>query len=293
MTSEGGRRPAGAVDASMTLLHEVITKPLDPGYRMVADRRALHGDPARSPARTVGLLLAAVALGLGTTAAAIALRAPEPAGVAARVLLEEQILERTADMDALHARSSELTSEIAELQASALAAAGSPLLDQLETDSLVSGATPVTGPGLRITLTDPPDAAQSDDALAKVLERDIQTVVNGLWNAGAEAVAVNNQRLTATTAIREAGGAILVDVVPLIGPYVIEAIGDPQDLQVGLARTQAGPYMVRLRIDPGLGVQINAQTSLELPRASTVTLRSAVVPDGVSLLASSDAGRRG
>ncbi|MFI2751983.1 DUF881 domain-containing protein [Cellulomonas sp. P22] len=282
MTSEGARRP---VDASMTLLHEVVSKPLDPGYRMVADRRALHGEPARSPARAVGLLMVALALGLGTTAATLALRAPEPAVVAARTLLEDQILERSADMEDLHARSSELTSEIAQLQTSVLAAAGSPLVDQLEADSLASGAVPVTGPGLRITLTDPPDAALEDDALAKVLERDVQMVVNGLWDAGAEAVAVNNQRLTSTTAIREAGGSIMVDVVPLIGPYVIEAIGDPQDLQVALARSTAGQYMVGLRIDPGLGVEISPQTSLSLARATTVTFRSAVVPEGVPVLA--------
>ena len=48
-----------------------------------------------------------------------------------------------------------------------------------------------------------------------MLDRDLQVIVNGLWAAGAEAIAVNGQRLTACSAIRSAGEAILVDFRPL------------------------------------------------------------------------------
>ena len=51
--------------------------------------------------------------------------------------------------------------------------------------------------------------------------------MNGLWSVGAEAIAVNGQRLTAQSAIRSAAGAILVNYRPLKPPYRVEAIGPP------------------------------------------------------------------
>src|SRR5439155_24527639 len=68
------------------------------------------------------------------------------------------------------------------------------------------------------------------DENGRITDRDLQIVVNALWSAGAEAVAVDGRRLTATTTIREAGGAILVDFFAVASPYHIEAIGDPDRL---------------------------------------------------------------
>ena len=54
---------------------------------------------------------------------------------------------------------------------------------------------------------------------------DLQNVANALWAAGAEAIAINGQRLTATSTIRAAGNAILVDFRPVTSPYEVSAIG--------------------------------------------------------------------
>ena len=68
---------------------------------------------------------------------------------------------------------------------------------------------PVTGPGMVVRLDDAPtgdgdgadvDPRTDDDADGRVTDRDLQTVVNEVWAAGAEAVAVNGQRLTALSA---------------------------------------------------------------------------------------------
>ena len=47
-----------------------------------------------------------------------------------------------------------------------------------------------------------------------MIAQDLQIVVNGLWDAGAEAISVNGQRLTSKSAIRFAGQAILVNYRP-------------------------------------------------------------------------------
>lgn len=269
----------------MTLLNETTRRPLDPEYASAADRRRTEGPRRRGALSSSVALMIAIGLGLVTTAATQALRAPEPSALAARTLLEDQINERAADVDRLRRENTGRSTEIAELQERVLAAENSPLLAQLAADSVASGATAVEGPGLRISLKDAAgDGFESDDE-SRVQDGDLQALVNGLWAAGAEAIAVDGERLTATTAIRSAGSAILVDLVPLIGPYVVEAVGDPQELQTNLARSSAGPYLADLRSAYGIGVEISGQQRLKLPAASGVALRSASVPRGVPLLA--------
>lgn len=273
----------------MSLLNDVARTPLEPAYREAAERRAGEGArPATVRSRTVSALLA-VALGLATTSATLALRAPQPSVLAARTILEEQITERTAAVDRLRAQNAATAQEIAALQAAVLAARDSPLVNQLAADSLVSGASALTGPGLGITLSDASDAVTTDNPDRRVQDVDLQILVNGLWAAGAEAIAVNGHRLTATTAIRSAGSAILVDLNPLVGPYVVDAIGNASDLETHLARTSAGPHLATLRTTYGIGVVMSAQKSLQLPAASLPVLRSASVPRGVPLVPGSAA----
>ncbi|NAZ83927.1 DUF881 domain-containing protein, partial [Kineococcus sp. R8] len=145
--------------------------------------------------------------------------------------------------------------------------------------AVVVGAVAVQGPGLTVVLSDAPQDATAADAptgSGRVLDRDLQTVVNGLWLAGAEAVAVNGQRLTSLSAIRAAGGAVLVDYRPLTPPYTLTAVGDPATLQTRLATAAAGRYLRALQDNYGIGVSIEAADSLQLPAASRLELRSAV-----------------
>lgn len=282
--------PAREPDASMTLLNQVIRSPLDPGYRLAADRRARTGARRRSPAARALLALVALALGLATTTATIALRAPEPSVLAARSLLEDQIADRTAAVEQQQLDNAALAQEIAALQSSVLALGDSPLGEQLAADSVLSGATAVTGPGLRLELSDAPVDGLEVDPNKRVQDVDLQIIVNGLWAAGAEAIAVNEQRLTATTAIRTAGSAILVDLSPLIGPYVVTAIGDSAEMQTRLARTSAGQHLATLQTTYEIGTEMSAQRELTLPAARLAVLRSASVPVGVPLLSTGAGG---
>lgn len=269
----------------MSLLTEVTRNPLDPDYRDAAERRAREGKPRRrSGAGMVAFAVVAVALGAATTWSVISLRVPEPAEVAAREVLAGQIAERSTEVERLQALSAKLTDQIAALQQEALSAADSPLLDQLATDSVTSGASAVVGDGLRVTLEDADVPVGAVDRNSRVRDTDLQIIVNGLWASGAEAIAVNGARLAATTAIRAAGDAILVDVVPLVGPYRIEAIGDPQDMQTRLTRTSGGRLLAVLQSTYGIRTQVSSQRDLELPAAATVTLRSAELPEGVTVL---------
>jgi uncharacterized protein YlxW (UPF0749 family) len=96
---------------------------------------------------------------------------------------------------------------------------------------ILSGLSSVKGEGIEINIRDAvktDSLENSDIELARVYDSDIQLLVNALWASGAESIAINNARLTSTSAIRSAGDAILVNYRPLLPPFVISAIGDKQ-----------------------------------------------------------------
>lgn len=264
----------------MTLLREVTERPLDPGYALMAQRRAETGEATsrRGTASTLGLLLVAVLLGAATTVAVLDLRAPQPLLTKGRSVLMEQIQERSAEVESLSRRSAELSSEVDGLQGAALLP--SALVEINELDRRVNGAAPVRGPGMVVKLTDGAGGGLVDPgdapAESRVRDADVQFVVNELWAAGAEAIAVNDQRLTSLSAIRNAGDAILVDLQPLNGPtYTVEAVGDPEDMQVEFARSAGLGFLQLLSAEYGIEHEVTASEGMHLPGAASPTLRYA------------------
>lgn len=260
--------------ASMSLLTSVLARPLDPGYEAAARRRAA-GDPVRrSPASVAVLVLIAVLLGAMTVRAAATLRAPQPAVVQARAVLEEEIGLRSAEVAAAQEQLADLDNQIHSLQSSALESSDPELLARLAQDELVAGAVALTGPGVRVTMA---DAAGEADAERRVHDSDLRIVVNGLWAAGAEAVSVNGIRISSQTAVRSAGQAVLVNLVPLAGPYVIEAIGDPDRLPTRFAGTAARDHLALLRGVYDISWSLESSASITVPAAATSTLDRATV----------------
>jgi len=283
MTSRHGTPPpARPPDESMALLTEVERQPVDPDYAQSALRRDQPGPRQSTPGR---VLIAAVAvlLGIGVSGAALILRNPTDGALAARTALEGQVRDGRNEVAALTEQNLALATQIAALQREALGADDPELLDQATLWSALAGTAAVTGPGLRVVLSDSTSDVAGDDG--RVQDMDLQVVVNGLWAAGAEAIAVNGQRLTSTSAIRSAGSAVLVDLVPLITPYTVDAIGDAPTMQTDLASSSAGQHLAMLRGTYGIGVDITSQQRLSLPATGVATLRAAQVPQDVLVAA--------
>ncbi|GMA89252.1 hypothetical protein GCM10025868_45020 [Angustibacter aerolatus] len=166
--------------------------------------------------------------------------------------------------------------------------AESGLADRVAALGLVTGAAAVTGPGVVLTVDDAEQVAQAGDGSdpradttaddGRVLDADLQVAVNGLWQAGAEAVSVNGQRLTALSAIRSAGQAVLVDYRPLAPPYVVQAIGDPGTLQTRFSDGSGGRSLQYLKDNYGVRFGIAPSDSLTLPASAGLTTRRAQVP---------------
>ena len=290
MTDTATRPPR--VDGSMSLLVDMTGAALDPSYADAAARRAAApGSPVRSGALrrgSVGLLVSLVAAGLLTGVAASQVRRDAAANAGVRAPLEQDVRRQTRDTDALAKQASALREELAALRQTALSrdSRGQAAAQRLAALELVTGAVAVHGPGVIVRLDDAVVGSLADPASrggqvgdGRVYDRDLQDVVNALWLAGAEAISVNGQRLTAGTAIRSAGEAILVDLRPLSPPYVVRAVGNPNTLEPRFADGPAARRLHTLTSLYGVRFSLTRARDLTLPAAAAPSL-TAVEPGG-------------
>ncbi len=195
-----------------------------------------------------------------------------PAAEERRAQLVERIRVQGEAAEASQVQAAQLRSTVSQLQQLATDGLGEDFAQQLRAVEIATGFVGLSGPGAVVTMDDavPPLPRGVDPAEAKVLDIDMQSVVNGLWQAGAQAIAINGVRLTSVTAIRTAGEAILVDYRPLEPPYRIDAIG-PVDLADRFAQEQAGDDLAQLGKDYGIQSDVSEAEELTVP-ASTANL---------------------
>lgn len=148
------------------------------------------------------------------------------------------------------------------------------IFNRLRLLEMRNGNVAVRGPGVRVVVDDAEGA--SEDERLRVLDTDLQHLANGLWEAGAEAIAINGERLTNTSAIRHAGRVITVNFRSLSHPYTVEAIGNPDTLPARFAETTSGRTWLDLQREIGLSFSMRTVRSMLLPGAPVRELRFAV-----------------
>lgn len=100
----------------------------------------------------------------------------------------------------------------------------------------IAGFTSLYGQGIIVTLEDNPKQSPNPDnpAVGIVHHHDLLQVINELFAAGAEAIAINNQRIINNSEIRCAGPVILINGERISSPYKIAAIGDKEKMKNSL-----------------------------------------------------------
>jgi uncharacterized protein YlxW (UPF0749 family) len=284
----GRQRSLGA-----SLLDQVLAETVDPAYaQAAADRRARAAAPGGGTSelrthRRSDVLVALTLVGAGLLAA-VAYR-EAAVGAQGREQVREALVEdirlQSATTDDLAEQLEELIAEVTRTREAALdaSAVGQAVSDRLNAAAQGAGVVAVTGPGLQVTLGNASAAADSDPVggsaevaeAGRVQDGDLQLVVNALWGAGAEAVSINGQRLGPTTAIRQAGGAVLVDFRPVASPYEVSAIGDPDGLANGFLRSPEAAFVAGLEKDYGLTFEFARVEDLSLPAGTSAELRAA------------------
>ncbi|MFG2264604.1 DUF881 domain-containing protein [Streptomyces sp. NPDC048720] len=274
-------------DASMSLITNVMDHSLDDGYAEAAARREAQGEAGGLPKTlraklglAAGLVLAALVVTVGAAQARIA----APVVAKERQELIDRIDKETADADRLESDVDKLRDDVDTRRRAALRRSGGG--SEADLMGVLSGATAVHGPGVKLVVNDAKEASAGGDGsnpretsgfsdTGRVRDRDMQRVVNGLWASGAEAVSINGQRLTALSAIRAAGDAILVDNRPLVPPYTVLAVGDGQKLSTRFQDSADGLYLHALEENFGIRATISTEGDVRLPAAPSVTVRTA------------------
>jgi uncharacterized protein YlxW (UPF0749 family) len=275
-----------APDRARTPLLTLITQEsLDEDYQHVAEKRAAErarqgaddGHVDRSSAGRhwmVGAIVAAFAL-LVTVAA---VQTSEGSGVADanRESLLRQIDQRrdqSAELQGRIVRLRELNVGLQDTMAE-VTDTERATANRLERLAAQAGYGPVTGPGIVITVDDAPNGQA-------VQAEDLALLANGLWEGGAEAIAINGRRLTATSALFNSGAAINIrDTPPLSPPYVVSAIGDNKTLQADLLDTATG-LAFNNEVD-ALGFQVDMDTKDELTLPGATLRRPVLAVKGTA-----------
>jgi len=137
---------------------------------------------------------------------------------------------------------------------------------KLERQKMMAGLLVVEGPGVRVILDDSgirSGAADSNEYL--IHEYDLRDVVNLLWLAGSEAIAVNDERIVATSSIYCVGSTVMVNDTRLSPPYLIQAIGN-SITQEDVLRNPAYMEGIKQRVDLyGVQFEVNRIGMLTLP----------------------------
>ncbi len=257
-----------------SLLRSLLSDHLDPGYAAAANSKEQR---AKSAEWTWQVFAAAVVVTV------FALAWAQAQSTAPRVRQSQQVL--TGSVRSTEASAQQLTADrnrlVAEVNTQRRSrlegnATGRQLLDDLDQANSAASATPLIGPGVTITVTDPGSSPDLTDVSKQrvagsrqvILDRDLQLVVNSLWISGAEAISVGGVRIGPNVTIRQAGGGILVDNQPITSPYLILAVGPPHAMQDAFARSTALQRLRLLETSYDVGVAVAAGDGLTLPAGS-------------------------
>lgn len=187
--------------------------------------------------------------------------------------LSDLVRQAQTEVDRAARTRDELAAQVEELQETA--AGTDTRVAEVLTESRAladaAGLTELSGRGVVVTLTDAPrdadgkyPAGASPDDLV-VHQQDVQSVLNALWAGGADAVAMQDQRIVNTSAPRCIGNTLLLHGRTYSPPYVVTAIGDPARLAATLANEPGIKMFKQYAVRYGLGYTQQQSAALTVP----------------------------
>ena len=259
---------------TMPLLTRITQQSLDVDYLHVAQRKAATGESTRPAIHRVtgvvvavfGLLLVIAAV---QTSRNVSIDEQSRASLIALITTKKQLIATQ------EGRISGLRTDVAtdERTLESITNTAQSVNAELTRLQVRTGFVAVHGEGLRIVVDDGPGGEEF-----RVRDEDLAMLVDGLWSAGAEAISINGQRLTALSPIRTSGAAINVNDRPISAPYVVLAIGDTSTLQSRFADTTHGLDFYSLASTLGFQFDMRNEDEVALPAARMPVLRWARTP---------------
>ena len=146
--------------------------------------------------------------------------------------------------------------------------------EEITEGNKITGLTEVTGAGVIVTLTDSKKDISSSLNPSDLIvhDLDVLSVINELKNAGAEAISINDQRLTPNSGIVCGGNIIDINGEKVGAPFIIKAIGLPEQLA---ALNRPGGYLAKLK-EYSIGVELKKSNKITIPKyTGTITYKYA------------------
>lgn len=184
--------------------------------------------------------------------------------------LKSEILKTSEKYDNLFEELDRLEEQLEKVRANSTSSNSelAILEESIKDKNLALGLTEVTGTGIKVVLNDGNASAITNPFInvsdLLVHDGDLINVINELFNAGAEAVSVNGQRIVSTTAVECDGNVIKVNGTKIGAPFELTAIGYPEQL-AGIGRPGGTIELLESR---GVIVTLNKQNSVTIPKYS-------------------------
>jgi len=233
------------------LLDQIAETALDDDYYVV--RTGRYSRSRQLNTIVSGFVLTVFALLV--TIAAVQTRTDRPATELERQTLIDDIEARQQSLTTREDAARKLRAEVTDLRSSVSSV--DPDHDLLR---LLTSDVPAAGEGVVIKV----DEGDEQVTGGRITDDDLQLLVNGLWYAGAEAIAINGNRLGALSSIRTAGGAITVNFRSIGPPYEVTAIGDTETLRQRFTENAAGRYWESREAQSGVSFSVVGSSDLEV-----------------------------
>lgn len=187
--------------------------------------------------------------------------------------LSQLIAQRERDVAEMQDQLGELEDQVQEITEQAAGRNGDVADAQAagEAGAVSAALVPLTGPGVEITLDDAPTRpdgsrplnARPDDLV--IHQSDVQAVVNAVWAAAADGVAIMDERLIATSAVRCVGNTLLLQGRTYSPPFVVTAIADADAVRAQLAASPQVLVFQQAVEAFGLRFDVRERSSITLP----------------------------
>lgn len=270
LTSRRSKRRT-VIDDSLQLLDDLTNRPVDPLFEDATLLKDRKQNPSVKVISKVITFLLCVIVGMGSFVAIQELHKDTRQKV--REELASQVTDTYERSQALETDIDDLTTQYDTL--SDQLAGSKNVSGAASADAIANGTTKVRGDGVVVTVADP---RQSDSEkgssprdstssrIKTVTDTDLQKIISALWSGGAEAIAINGERLGVQSSVRTAGESILVGVNPIETPYTIQAIGDQTALQKALSAQGTATFFATLE-GQGIYPDVAKKSGIELDAA--------------------------
>ncbi|WEV68311.1 DUF881 domain-containing protein [Bifidobacterium sp. ESL0769] len=265
-------------DDSLRLIDDLTNRPLDP---LFSDARLTQQKPRSALSIwSTRIIVFIICIAVGFVGSVFVRQLNTDPRKQVRASLISELEQQNASLKKVTTEVTDLHAKVVKQADSMPNASPDSTLSQ---DEMVNGTLAVKGPGIVFTLADPVASGAANGAAPRenntnhirvVTDADLQGIVNLLWKAGAEAIAINGYRIGVSTSVRTAGQTILIGVNQVTSPYKIEVIGDAKDLSEAM-NSKSQPGLYRTLNAAGINPQISRSYSLKLPAAETTNITEA------------------